>query len=121
MPGDSATPAVMANHALLVQHWDVEPGVIWSKSRSPHDGLHVSAFEIQSEVRSRVNERWLESVRWWQRIVHALGRGPFVKGIEKTTELEIGELALVPQRAGKLRPTVAYASQVGPPTSRQRS
>ena len=48
-----------------------------------------------------------EPVGRGDRVVHAVGGRPLVDGVEQAAELEVGELALVPQRPGDLRPTVA--------------
>ena len=45
------------------------------------------------------------------RVVDAVGRRPLVDGVEQPAELEVGELALVPQRPGELGAAVADAGE----------
>ena len=110
-PGRVDDTTVVADHALAVEDVHVEPGVVGAEAGRPDDGLDRPAGEIQAERRRLGHDRRREPVRRRYRVVHAVGRRPLVDGVEQPVELEVGELALVPQRPGELGAAVADAGE----------
>src|SRR5262249_14722511 len=98
--------AVVADQAFAVEDRDLQPGGGGPEARRPDDRPDLAAGQIQTQRGRLRNRSRFEAVRRRRAVVQTVGARPLVDRVEQPTELEIGQLALVPQRSRELRVAV---------------
>src|SRR3954447_6237219 len=101
----------MADLALAVEDGYLDPGIVRAEAGRPDDGRDPATAEGQVEARRLLDPGRREAVRGLDLAVEAVLGHPPVDGIEQPSRLEVGQGALVAQRARELEPAAARADE----------